>query len=324
MSQPTPGAESVRFIDADAARCLFDYATLVDGLEALHREPPCLLDDMLLEQPGDAGPRDGFLVRAAWQEGKGLGVKMASIFPGNDARGKPAVQAAYVLFDGVDGTPLALIDGTELTYRKTAADSALGSRYLARADCRRLLMVGAGAMAPHLIEAHVAVRPTIEKVALWNRSEARRDRLVAALRERFDIVAVEDLGAAVAEADVVCCATMANEPLIRGEWLRPGTHVDLVGAYTPSMREADDATMSRGRIFVDSRRTTVGEIGELIAPMQAGIIDESDVLADHYDLCQGRHPGRESAEEITVFKNGGGGHLDLMVARLFLEKHSSR
>ena len=289
------------------------FGPLVDDLARMHRETPADLRDMLLEQPGKMD-KDYCLVRAAWQGGTALGVKIASVFPANGSQDLPAIHAAYILFDGVNGVPVRSIDGNALTYLKTAADSALGSRLLARPDCRRLLMVGAGAMAPYLIEAHCTVHPGIETVRIWNRSADRRDALTATLAKQRHIETAHDLAEAVGWADLICCATMTSEPLIRGEWLNPGAHLDLVGAFRRDMREADDEAIRRARLFVDSRKTTIGEIGELAIPIEAGVISKNDVLGDLYDLCADTK-GRQSPKDITLFKNGGGGHLDLMTAR---------
>ena len=289
------------------------FGPLVDDLARMHRETPADLRDMLLEQPGKMD-KDYCLIRAAWQEGVALGVKIASVFPANVSQDLPAIHAAYILFDGITGVPVRSIDGNALTYLKTAADSALGSKLLARPDCRRLLMVGAGAMAPYLIEAHCTVHPGIETVRIWNRSAGRRDALTEALAKQRHVETAHDLAEAVGWADLICCATMTSEPLIQGDWLNPGTHLDLVGAFRKNMREADNEAMRRARLFVDSRKTTIGEIGELVIPMEAGVITEDDVLADLYELCAGTK-GRKSPEDITLFKNGGGGHLDLMTAR---------
>jgi ornithine cyclodeaminase len=181
-------------------------------------------------------------------------------------------------------------------------------------------MVGAGAMAPHLIRAHISVRPQIKRIEVWNRSSDRRDRLIASLRPEFNIVATDDLQRSTSDADLISCATMTQQPLIHGEWLSPGCHLDLVGAFTLDMREADDTAMRRGQVFVDSRKTTIGEIGELTIPIKNGTLREQDVVADHYQLSGGDHPGRQDQDEITIFKNGGGGHLDLMTARYIYDK----
>jgi ornithine cyclodeaminase len=314
----------LRLIDAESVHRLLDYAPLVEALAAAHREAPPLVGRSLLEPPPGAGRvGEGFLVLPAWAHGRAFGVKMVTIVPGNAdlADGPPTVQAVYQLFEGVTGRPVAVIDGTALTLRKTAADSGLGAKLLARDDVRTLLMIGAGALAPHLIGAHLAVRPSLERVLVWNRSAPRRDRLLERLaRQGVPAEASDDLEAAVRAADVISAATLASEPLVRGAWLRPGTHVDLVGAYTPTMREADDEAMRRARVHVDYRGSTIGESGELIQPIASGAITEQDVLGDLFDLCQGRTPGRRAADEITLFKNGGGSHLDLFTAEFLLRR----
>lgn len=311
----------LQWINAEHIDRLLDFPSLVAGLEQAHRRDVDAMDDLLLSQSDAAGPTRRFLLRAAWQDSMGVGAKLATVFPDNGRRGLPSVQGVYVLFDAKDGRPRACLDGTALTYWKTAADSALGARFLARPDSKVLLMVGAGAMAPYLVHAHFDLCPSLAEVRVWNRSLQRAVRLADSLASLGRPARVApDLEAATREADIVCCATMATAPLIRGEWLRPGTHLDLVGAYTPDMREVDDAAARRSRIFVDSRRTAVHSIGELAIPLRNGIISEADILADHFDLCRGLHPGRQSPEEITLFKNGGGGHLDLMTAGIVLER----
>jgi len=308
------------YISGEEIRDSVDYVELIEALDQMHREDAANLGDLLLSEQTEGETTNHFMVRAGWQRGRALGVKMASIFPDNRAGDLPAIQASYVLFDGTTGSPLASIDGNELTWRKTAADSALGSLRLAKANCKTLLMVGAGAMAPHLIRAHISVHPQIKRIEVWNRSSDRRDRLIASLRPEFNIVATDDLQRAASNADLISCATMTQQPLIHGEWLSPGCHLDLVGAFTLDMREADDTAMRRGQVFVDSRKTTIGEIGELTIPIKNGTLREQDVVADHYQLSGGDHPGRQTKDEITIFKNGGGGHLDLMTARYIYDK----
>jgi ornithine cyclodeaminase/alanine dehydrogenase-like protein (mu-crystallin family) len=220
----------------------------------------------------------------------------------------------FVLFDHDDGRPLAVIDGAGITAWKTAADSALGSRYLSRSDARCLLMVGAGALARPLIGAHRSVRPAIEKVLLWNRTPARAEALAAELgREGLRVEVATDLAAAVGQADVVSAATRTEQPVIQGAWLQPGTHLDLVGAFTASMREADDAALRRARLFVDARETTLDHIGELKIPIERGVIGKDDVVGDLYDLAAGL-AWQRAPDDITIYKNGGGAHLDLMTA----------
>jgi alanine dehydrogenase len=306
------GLRDLLILDAADVARLGDYLTLVDAFEVAHRQPPAAVERIVY---GPDGSAERLLALPAWQEGEAIGVKLVTVFPGNPAsNGLPSVQAVVVLFDGGTGQPLALIDGTELTYRKTAADSALGSRFLSRPDSRTMLMVGAGGLAPHLIAAHRAVRPSIARVVVWNRTLDKAARLVD---DGFADAVADDLAAAAAEADVICTATLTKAPLIRGEWLRPGTHVDCVGAYLPDHREIDDEVVRRAQIFVDSRLATLTEGGDLVIPIAAGVIAADDVRADLYELSRGAHRGRApgDGDTITLFENCGGGHLDLMVAR---------
>jgi ornithine cyclodeaminase len=250
------------------------------------------------------------------RDGEHIGVKIVTVHPGNAARGLPSVQATYLLLDGRTGELMATLDGTMLTLRRTAAASALAASYLAREDSSRLLMVGAGALAPHLIEAHASQRP-IERVEIWNHRPERAEALAATLRRagaRYEIVAVGDLEAAAREADIISCATLSAEPLIRGAWLKAGAHLDLVGAFTPGMRESDDAAVTRAAIFVDTRAGALKEAGDIVQPVQAGLIGEAAIRADLFDLCRGLHPGRTDAEEVTLFKSVGTALEDLVAA----------
>ncbi|MBK7621631.1 MAG: hypothetical protein IPJ14_02940 [Kineosporiaceae bacterium] len=303
---------------ADVARC-GAYLDLVEALEQGHRESPPLVERLVF---GPAGTSQTFMALPAWQPGEAIAAKLVTVVPDNpDARGIPAVQAVLVLFDGITGSPSALIDGTELTYRKTAADSALGSRLCSRPDAATLLMVGAGALAPHLIAAHRAVRGSIEHVLVWNRSPGRALALVeAGLADEV----VEDLDGAVGRADIICTATSSRDPLIHGRFLQPGTHLDCVGAFLPDHREVDDEVVRRARIVVDSRPSTIAGSGDLVIPLAAGVIEPDDVLGDLYQLVQGEITGRTRPDQITLFENGGGGHLDLMVARHLVRRFTDQ
>jgi len=310
----------LEFIDADTVHERLDYPTLVEGLKSAHLNQQSALNDLLISQPGSGSDPNQLFIRSAWESGGSLGTKIITIYPNNrNHTEKPPIQALFILFDGEDGSPHAVIDGQALTALKTAGDSALGTHFLAKQNISTLLMVGAGAMAPHLIRAHLSMRPSCQHIKIWNRTAKRAEILAEALQAEFPSVEpVDDLATAVSSADLISCATMAETPLIRGEWLSPGTHLDLVGAYRPNMREADDEAVRRGTLHVDSRETTLGEVGELIIPIKNGVLSESDIVADHYQRCRGEHPGRLSESEITLFKNGGGGHLDLMTAKILM------
>jgi ornithine cyclodeaminase/alanine dehydrogenase-like protein (mu-crystallin family) len=307
----------MHMIDAARTHALLDYPGLVEALRDLFRRGVDRLERAFLTQPTGAGSND-WLILPAWQFGRNFGAKLVSIFPGNPARGKDAVLGLYVLFDGSTGEPLAAIDGAALTVRKTAANSALAATYLARKDAQTLLMVGAGAMGPHLIQAHAAVRP-IARVEVWNRTPERARKLADELElPGVTITPTTDLEGAARRADIISCATIATTPLIRGTWLRPGTHLDLVGGYRPDMREADDEAVRRAaRIYVDARFTTVEVAGDIVEPVKAGLIDPGAII-DTFQLARGERRGRQSASEITFFKSGGGGHEDLGTAQYLL------
>ena len=312
----------MKVFDADQVHDLLPYDALIPALVAEHLSDVDTRGSVVLDQPAAGGGVDNFLALPAWQRGRAMGAKLVTVFPGNETSGGglPSVQAAYVLFDGRDGRLRALIDGTALTLRKTAADSGVGAHFLAPPKAERLLMVGAGAMAPHLIQSHIAARPTIRQVAIWNRSPARAERLAGELEvPGIEITAVTDLEAA-READVISCATMATEPLIRGEWLKPGAHLDLVGSFRPDMVECDGAALRLGSVFVDSRWSAVEDCGEIVQALANGDLTLGDILADNFEMARGVHPGRTSDDQITVYKNGGGGHLDLMVAQVLMER----
>jgi len=312
-------------LNAETILKKLSYTTLVDELRAMHLDPMAFNSDLMMDSSSASDATSHFFIRAGWQPGQALGAKIVSIFPDNNrTREFPSIQAIYILFDGQNGNPIACLDGTALTYLKTSVDSALGAQFLARENITSMLMIGAGEMARHLITAHCEVRPSIRQVYVWNRTPVKAEQLCkGGLPEQFQQVeffAVEDLPQTVNKVDLVSSATATKKPLIKGEWLRAGTHLDLVGAYTPEMREADDECLQRASVFVDARETTIGHIGELMIPIAKSVIGTDDVLADLYDLCQKRHVGRSSDDQITLYKNGGGGHLDLMLARIIYNR----
>jgi len=306
-------APAFTHVAAEAARSALTYPALIDALGAafatgrivapLRGHHPI---------PDGQGNTNTFLVMPAWEPGAFAGVKLVTVAPGNSARGLDSVIGLYVLFDAVTGAPLLSADGSAITLRRTAAASALAARYLARGDARILVMVGAGNLSAHLIEAHRAVRPSIERVLVWNRN---RDKAAAVAAVVGGEVA-GDLEAAVGAADIVTCATMSTAPLIKGAWLKPGSHVDLVGGFTPAMREVDDGAVTRARLFVDTRAGALHEAGDLADPLGRGVIGEGDVVADLAELACGRDPGRRSADEITLFKSVGTALEDLAAAAL--------
>ena len=272
-------------------------------------------------QNGLLGDENGqYFVRHAVDSGRYMASKLVTSFPANLLGGAmPAVQALCVLFDGRNGQPLSVIDGTELTYWRTAADSALGAKILAPSNPATLLIVGAGGMSAPLIRAHRTVRPSLRRILIWNRTPARAARMVAGLLEEgIEAEVTADLAAATEIADVISTCTRSHEPLILGAKLRPGVHLDLVGGYLPATREADDEAARRSLVFVDCRESAFEGVGDISQPIANGAIRESDVLGDLYDLIGGRVAGRRSQSDITFFKNAGGGHLDLMTAEMIV------
>jgi alanine dehydrogenase len=303
-------------IGADDIDRLLTYPALVDALAQAFREDivvPARHHHTVERPDADAT----LLLMPAWSTGgeKFIGCKLVTVFPDNAKADRPSLYGTYLLASGETGEPLAVMDGRVLTAWRTAAASALAARHLAREDAAHLVMIGAGALAPHLVRAHASVRP-IETVTLWNRTRARAERLAAELEGRFAVDIADDLEAAIRQADIVSCATLSNEPLVRGAWLKPGAHVDLVGGFTPGMREADDDAVRRARIYVDTRAGAVKEAGDIVDPVRRSIIKETHIQADLFDLCRGNDPGRKTAEEITLFKSVGTAIEDLAAAML--------
>jgi len=310
----------MRVITAADLQQTLDYESLVDRLREYFRSGVTVpvRHHHTIDMP--EGPEATLLLMPAWREGSYLGVKIATVFPDNGKRGLPSVMATYLLMDGRSGEPMALIDGSELTTRRTAAASAFASRYLSRPDCERLLMVGTGALAPHLIRAHASQRP-ICNVLIWGRNQARAEYLAKRLNHRrFRVVATDDLESAARGAHIICCATGSHDPLIRGAWLQPGQHLDLVGGFTPAMREVDDEAMRRAELFVDTRDGALKEAGDIVDPIRRGVIAESDVNGDLFDLARGLRPGRDRYDQITLFKSVGTALEDLAGAKLAFER----
>ncbi len=310
----------MRIIDAAATHAALDYAPLIDRLDRMfragcelpvrHHHPVKTLD----------GPEAMLLLMPAWQVGKHIGVKIVTVFPGNAAKGLPAIMGQYLLSDARTGAPVALIDGQAITVRRTACASALASRYLSRPDSAKLVMIGSGALAPHLIAAHAAVRP-IEDVLIWGRDHAKAKALAQSLNtSTMKVQATEDLEAAVRLADIVSAATLSTQPLVLGAWLKPGTHVDLVGAYTPERRESDDEAVRRARVYVDTRAGATKEGGDVVQPLRSGVLKPEDIRGDLLELARGDKTGRTDPGEITLFKSVGTALEDLAAAELAVER----
>ena len=255
---------------------------------------------------------DTLLSRSAWIDGLGIAVKCATIFPGNKNFKKPAINGAVNLFDDKTGQLSAVIDFHLVTKWKTAGGSILAAKLLARPNSRNILILGAGTVAYTLRQAYGNFFPDAH-FSVWNRTSGRAEKFAANFP---NTMAVNDLEKAISNADIISAATMSSEPLINGKWLKPGQHIDLIGAYRPDMREADDITLKRSKIFVDSFESTIDHIGELKIPIASAAIEREDVLSDFYNIKAFQ---RSSDDEITLFKNGGGAHLDLMTAHFILQ-----
>lgn len=307
----------MRIIDEAGVDRALEFPALVEAIDSALRSDivvPVRHHHTISRVDGDAT----HLIMPAWAAGAGgfLGVKLVNVFPGNGARGLPSVMGSYILMNGDTGAPLAVIDGTRLTLWRTAATSALAARYLARPDAATHLMVGAGALSPFFIRAHRAMRP-ITRSILWNKTRANAEKVAAKLAEAGIVVeVVDDLETAVRAADIISTATLSKEPLVRGAWLKPGAHLDCVGAFTPLMRETDDECVRRSRIFVDTRGGALKEGGDLVQPIAAGIITAEAVEADLFDLARGTMNFTRAPGDITLYKSTGGAVFDLASAAL--------
>ena len=306
----------MKLFDADALARFLPYPDLIDAIDAAFKggvSVPVRAHHTIPKADGTDGT---LLLMPAWSDDGFVGVKTVIVAPENAAKSMPAVQATYQLFDRDTGVPLALLDGPELTARRTACASALAARYLAPPDAQSLLMIGTGVLARHLPLAHAAVRP-ISRVQVWGRdpakAQAAADDLAAA---GLDAAPVSDLAAAVAAADIVSAATLSTTPIIQGGWLRPGQHVDLVGAFRPDMREADDAVLARARLFCDTRPGATKEAGDLCDPLARGVIAEDDIEGDLFDLARGDVVVTRAPDDITMFKSAGTAIEDLAAAML--------
>ena len=309
---PTP---ELLVLDATRTRASLAFDRLIPAL----REAFIVGATVPLRHRHDLSQPDGttaaLLLMPGWRAGGLLGVKLVSVFPGNGARNLPAVSSNYLLCDGETGRHLALIDGTEITGRRTAAASALAGSFLARSDASTLLVVGSGHIGSLMPAAWASVRP-IARILLWNHRPAGAEQLAARLRAGgLAATATADLESAARDADIISCATLSRAPLIRGAWLRPGTHLDLIGGFTPAMRETDDDAVRRARVFIDTE-AALAEAGDLLDPLASGALRRQDIAGDLAGLCRAQAQGRRSAEEVTLFKSVGSGLEDLAAASL--------
>ena len=313
----------MQILDAEAVADALPYDQLIPALRGAFAGDTAVPLRAHHDVPVPGGSAGTLLVMPAWMPGRDMGVKIATVFPDNASQSLPAVHASYFLMSATTGVPVAVLDGTELTLRRTAAASALASTYLSRKDSSQLLMVGTGNLAPCLIEAHTTVR-SIHEIVVWG----RRREAAMALAERVASMALavtvaDDLERAAREADIISCATLASEPLILGDWLSPGQHLDLVGAFRPGMREADSTAMAKADVFVDTRAGALSEAGEIIQAIGDGSMRAGDIRGELSDLARGIVAGRTSREQLTLFKSVGTALEDLAAARLAVGHRSS-
>ena len=305
----------MRIYSAEETRNMLPFGALIEALREMFRAGAAAPLRHHHAIPLDGQPDATLLLMPAWTPAGLGGVKIVNVNPGNAAIGMPALSSSYLLFDACTGRHLAMLDGGEITNRRTAAVSALAASYLARADARRLLVVGAGRVAGNLADAFRAVRP-IEDVAVWDIDAGMAEGLARRLNGAgFRTAVATDLEAAVADADIVSCATLATDPLIAGVWLRPGQHLDLIGSFRPGMREADDAAVRRARVYIDTEGA-LKESGDLIGPIRSGALTKERIAGDLFGLCRGTAAGRGGGQEITLFKATGTALSDLAAATL--------
>jgi len=309
----------MRIFKADEIAALAPPPRLVEALREAFRGSLFVPPRQVLKLPGGDNQRLFLVMPAFDPHGAGM-VKLLSVFPENAAHGHPSIQAAVVVFSPT-GSPLAVLDGTMVTHLRTGAASALASTYLSRADSSNLVIIGTGALAPHMAAAHAAVRP-IGRISVCGRSPERAQPTAAAIRRQVgpqvEVLVAEHAEAAVASADIICCATNSATPVVRGGWLRPGAFVDLVGSFSPQKRESDDEVMLRSRIFVDTLEGALREAGDVLDPLSRGVIGRERIEGELADLVCGRCPGRTNDEEITTFKSVGTAIEDLAAAQLIL------
>ncbi|TCV70343.1 ornithine cyclodeaminase [Neorhizobium sp. R1-B] len=309
-------------LNEEQTRRALPWAELIEAIEHMFRSD-CVMPvrhhhDM--EVPGEATAV--MLLMPAWVPGDHIGVKILNLFPDNHLRSLPTIIGSYLLSSGKTGEMLAIVEGGELTARRTAATSALAARYLASPHAETMLMVGTGRLSLNLMQAHSITRP-LKRFFIWGRNPTKADETAKEARALgIDAVIVDDLAEAARRADIISCATLSDTPLIRGEWLKPGAHLDLVGAFKPTMRESDDEAVRRSSVIVDTRAGAMKEGGDIVQPLKNGVLMKDDIKADLADLAHGRHPGRISADEITLFKSVGAALEDLAGA-ILAYRHAS-
>lgn len=309
----------MHFYSAEQVHAALDFSALADAIASTIGAA-----NAPLRHAHALSASDSLLLMPAWSDGDSgaIGVKLVTVMPGNRERGRETVNSIYAVFDRASGAPLAVIDGDALTVRRTAASSLLAARFLARPDACNLLIVGTGRLAPYMARAHCAAR-NVKRLRVWGRNGEGAQTLAQTLRdEGLPALAVDDLESAVRDSHIISCATTATVPIIKGAWLAAGTHLDLVGGFRRSMREADDAAVARSRIYVDTYAGVLKEAADIAEPLARGIIAREQVRGELAELVAGSVAGRGTADEITLFKSVGTALEDLAAARLLLARSS--
>ena len=305
----------MKLFDAAELARLSPYRDIVEALRIAFRggiETP-------VRHHHDISPVSTLLLMPAWSK-DWAGLKTVMFKSDNAAMDLPTIQASYLLIDQKTGATVAMMDGGEITRRRTAAASALAADYLARRQASVMTLAGAGALGAHFVRAHASVRP-IRRVFVASRTMAKAEALAETLaRDGFAAEATDDIEAAVRQSDLVSCVTTATAAVVKGAWLKPGAHLDLAGAFKPSMREADGEAVARASVHVDTRDGALAEAGDLIQARNEGHFDFADVRADLFELCRGAAPGRRSEDEITLFKSCGTAIEDLATAIMVYQK----
>ena len=316
----------VPYLDAAQLAAALTYPVLIPAL----RDAFCIGAEVPRRHVHTISPDNDavLLLMPVWQPERHTGVKLVTVAPRNPRKDLPTVHSIFMLFDSATGAPVCQMDGEELTLRRTAASSALASSYLSRPDSSRLLVVGTGSLAPYMAAAHCAARP-IRHITIWGRSPDKAAHATGLLRQRLPNPEIaiefnEDLASAAGSADIISCATTSTTPILQARWIRPGTHIDLVGGFRPNMREADDALIGAAEVFVDTFAGALAEAGDLLQPIDAGYLASEDIRAELADLCAGRHPGRTDPSQLTLFKSVGTALEDLCGANLAWDFYRQR
>jgi len=315
----------VNYINNISIEKNLNYLELIDALRNGFCKPPIVPSRLHYSIDNPAKHNENtLLIMSAWNPGQQIGIKIVTVAPENKSYNLESINGLYLLMNAVTGIPQAILDAKPITNWRTACASALASQYLSRPDSSTLLLIGTGTLATYLIKAHCSVRP-IKKVLIWGRNSSKAENIKDQLKDsNLNIEVINKIKDGITQADIVCCATLSETPLIFGNDLKEGQHLDLIGAYKPNMREVDDNTILSGDIYVDNIEMAPKETGDLCIPISQGTISLEDIKGDLFDLCSNKIDGRTSEKSITIFKSVGHALEDLIAANLVvnnIKKH---